>query len=107
MMTRRKLGDVTMQDLMPALNPAPLADVGVFTPIRVPFFDDVSSYGHAFLGAAMSRFPVLDPCVIFLFLVYQMMETEPLPNKVGDLAEFASGYLLAKSIEDMRGVMAV
>ena len=64
-------------------------------PLQVPFFDDWSSYWHALVGFLMS-FEVTAPVAAIValgYIFYQMRETEPLPNKVGDFAEFAAGFL--------------
>ncbi len=63
--------------------------------VKVPFFDDVASYGHALLGFASVLLPSdVGSAVAFGFTLYQMAEAEPLADKVGDFAEFAGGCLV-------------
>lgn len=63
------------------------------------FFDDAASFGHAALGALAARSPGAPGAAIaVLFLLYQAIEPEPAANKIGDLAEFATGYAAALTI---------
>jgi hypothetical protein len=65
---------------------------------RPPFFDDFSSVGHAALGAAAALAgPHLAAAAALAYMLYQMREAEPLPNKIGDFGEFAAGYLATKA----------
>lgn len=72
----------------------------LMVPIQVPFFDGWQSYFHAVLGfaAGVDTSSPMAALIALGFLIYQMLETEPLANKLGDFAEFATGYLVAASI---------
>lgn len=69
----------------------------------VPFLDDVSSYGHLAMGSITSTMPVWGQLLVSLgFLLYQIKECgEPIENKIGDLAEFSSGYLAGKLVKEI------
>ena len=94
-----------LNTFFPVLNPAPVAsqDVGVVQPILVPFFDDQSSYWHAIMGGLVYRIPAVGPVAVFLYIAYQLAEKEPLPNKIGDFAEFACGWLASEAF--VQGVL--
>ena len=73
-------------------------------PIQVPFFDDWKSYFHALLGFGMA-FDKSAPVVALValgYIFYQFNEVEPLENKIGDLAEFAVGFLASMAFPDKR-----
>jgi hypothetical protein len=72
----------------------------VTRPAKVPFFDDASSYGHGVLGTVSAYLPDAWAATIALgYVFYQMNEVEQLPNKIGDLAEFAVGFLAGKALK--------
>jgi len=62
----------------------------------VPFFDDQSSLFHGVTGyAAVDLGGAAMGLIGMAFLLYQMKEVEPLPNKIGDFGEFIFGALAA------------
>ncbi len=66
----------------------------------LPFLDDVSSWGHLFLGSLAACLPRAEAAgVALVFLLYQVGEPERLENKLGDLAEFSAGWLAAVAMK--------
>jgi integral membrane sensor domain MASE1 len=73
--------------------------VGVNQPILVPFFDDLASWFHAVLGFTASFLPAsASAAVAGAYLLYQLWEREPLPNKIGDFGEYLIGYLAGVTV---------
>lgn len=70
-------------------------------PTKVPFYQHGNtSYAHGVLGVASAFIPGTLAAIITLgFVVYQMSEVEPLPDKIGDLAEYAAGFMAGKAIK--------
>jgi hypothetical protein len=69
-------------------------------PVKVPFFDDASSYGHGLLGLAAAFIPSgLAAAIAAGYIFYQLNEVEPIPNKIGDFGEFAIGFLGGKAVK--------
>jgi len=71
----------------------PVQPCGLAASVKIPYFHSPLSWGHAALGFASVFLPVKEQALVnLLFLVYQLREAEPLPNKIGDIAEFYTGY---------------
>jgi hypothetical protein len=70
--------------------------------LRVPFFDDSGSYGHAAAGAVLAIMPRwVRLAGVLAFIFYQSRETEPIEDKVGDIGEFATGFLGASLAREL------
>ena len=60
----------------------------------IPYFDDPYSYLHPVMGF-LARSGPLGNLILVGFVVYQLFEKEPMPNKIGDFVEFGIGYVAA------------
>lgn len=60
-------------------------------------FDDISSFAHLLLGVLARKSPQ-GTIITGLYLTYQLVEIEPMKNKLGDLVEFGLGYAVGKDI---------
>lgn len=66
----------------------------------IPYFDDTKSFLHAVLGYMASVNQSWSAAIMLGFLVYQLTEMgDSAETTVGDLAEFATGYLYGKVVD--------
>lgn len=61
-------------------------------------FDDFFSLIHVGLGVVAAKATKEGKAIIGIYTVYQLTETEPILNKLGDITEFAIGYAIGKEL---------
>jgi len=76
--------------------------VGMRWRVGVPVFDDRWSWVHLALGLACPFVKMFNVAVyavaVLLFVVYEVMDSGDLEEFVGDVCEFAVGYLLGDMV---------
>jgi hypothetical protein len=70
--------------------------------ICIPYFHSWQSYGHAMLGGLVPFMGSVEgSAVTGLFIAYQFKECEPVINKLGDIAEFVTGYFIGSVLKNI------